>query len=106
MENVNIPAEVYNDMLSKINEIMNRLENPVKEFSPLSNKWLDIQEVCQLLKISKRTLQAYRDKGILSFSQIGGKIYFKVTDIDEHLKNHYVRAFSSKKNKRYERNSL
>jgi len=106
MENVNIPADVYNDLVSKVDVIVSRLENPLQDFNPLSEKWLDIQETCQLLKISKRTLQAYRDNGILSFSQIAGKIYFKVNDINEHLKNHYVRAFSSKKNKRYERNSI
>jgi len=106
MENVNIPADVYNDLVSKVELISNRLDNPIKDKYPLSEHWLDIQETCQLLKISKRTLQAYRDNGILSFSQIAGKIYFKVADLEEHLKNHYVRAFSSKKNKRYERNSI
>ena len=30
-----------------------------------------------------------------------GKIYFKAADIEEHLKSHYVPAFSSKKNKRH-----
>jgi excisionase family DNA binding protein len=105
METVSIPADVYNDLLSKVDNIFNRLENPAEKY-PLNERWLDIQETCQLLKISKRTLQAYRDNGILSFSQIGGKIYFKVADIEEHLKKHYVRAFSSKKNKRYERNDI
>jgi len=61
--------------------------------NPLSETWLDIVETCALLKISKRTLQSYRDNGILSFSQISGKIYFKASDIDELLKKHYVKAF-------------
>ena len=105
METVNISADVYNDLISKVDNIVSRLESPLHKY-PLNERWLDIQETCQLLKISKRTLQAYRDNGILSFSQIAGKIYFKVVDIEEHLKNHYVKAFSSKKNKRYERNSI
>ncbi|MDD3878149.1 MAG: helix-turn-helix domain-containing protein [Bacteroidales bacterium] len=104
MESVNIPTDVYKDIVIKLDEITNRLVNPVKSSNPLSEKWLDISETCQLLKISKRTLQAYRDNGILSFSQIAGKIYFKVADLEEHLNKHYVRAFSSKKNKRYECN--
>jgi len=102
METVNIPADVYNDLISKVDDIMSRLESPLQKY-PLNERWLDIQETCLLLKISKRTLQAYRDKGILSFSQIGGKIYFKVIDIEEHLRKHYVSAFASKKNKRHER---
>src|SRR3989339_718581 len=105
METVNIPADVYNDLISKVDNIVSRLESPLETY-PMKERWLDIQETCLLLKISKRTLQAYRDNGILSFSQIGGKIYFKVVDLEEHLPKHYVRAFSSKKNKRYERNSI
>jgi len=74
METVNIPADVYNDLISKVDNIVSRLESPLEKY-PLNERWLDIQETCLLLKISKRTLQAYRDNGILSFSQIGGKIY-------------------------------
>lgn len=55
-------------------------------------KWLTSEEVCRLLKISKRTLQSYRDNGILPFSQIGRKIYYKASDIDDYLDAHYVHA--------------
>ncbi len=33
--------------------------------------WLHNGDVCQLLNISKRTLQHYRDTGVLPFAQIG-----------------------------------
>lgn len=45
------------------------------------NEWLDNQDVCQLLNISLRTLQSYRDRGILAYSMIGHKCYYKVNDI-------------------------
>ncbi|TSA33571.1 MAG: DNA-binding protein, partial [Porphyromonadaceae bacterium] len=34
----------------------------------------------KLLKISSRTLQSYRDNGILPFSKMGGKVFFKRSD--------------------------
>jgi len=46
------------------------------------DKWLDNDEVCELLQISRRTLQSYRDNGVLPYSQIGRKCYYKVTDIE------------------------
>ena len=55
-------------------------------------KWLSSEEVCHLLMISKRTLQNYRDRGILPFAQIGRKIYYKASDIDEYLEAHYIKA--------------
>jgi excisionase family DNA binding protein len=60
---------------------------------PLHERWLDIYETCQLLKISKRTLQSYRDNGIIPYSKFGGKIYFKASDIQKYLEDHYIPAF-------------
>lgn len=51
--------------------------------SKVNEKWLDNQDVCQLLQISKRTLQYYRDYGKLPFSMIGGKCYYKISDIEK-----------------------
>lgn len=47
-----------------------------------NEEWYGNQEVCQLLRISLRTLQSYRDKGIIPYSQIGHKCYYKVKDIE------------------------
>lgn len=57
-----------------------------------TKKWLSSEDVCHLLLISKRTLQTYRDRGILPFAQIGRKIYYKASDIDEYLNQHYIKA--------------
>ena len=57
-----------------------------------TTKWLSSEDVCHILKISKRTLQSYRDRGILPFAQISRKIYYKASDIDEYLERHYIRA--------------
>jgi len=55
-------------------------------------KWLSSEEVCHLLMISKRTLQSYRDHGTLPFAQIGRKIYYKSSDIEEYLDQHYIKS--------------
>ncbi len=47
--------------------------------------WLDNEDVCRLLGISKRTLQSYRDRGTLAFSQIGHKCYYRPEDIEKLL---------------------
>ncbi|ETK08951.1 hypothetical protein T230_05880, partial [Tannerella sp. oral taxon BU063 isolate Cell 1/3] len=41
--------------------------------------------VCQLLGISKRTLQHYRDTSVLPFAQIGHKCYYKREDVERLL---------------------
>jgi len=96
MENLNVPADVVTRLIRALDKIDARLETKSKE-QPLSEIWLDVSEACQVLKISKRTLQGYRDRGVLSFSQISGKIYFKAADIENHLNSHMVKAFFTKK---------
>jgi len=56
--------------------------------------WLTSDEICRLLMISKRTLQSYRDRRILPFAQIGRKIYYKSSDIDEYLDRHYIKSYN------------
>lgn len=46
-------------------------------------KWLEGNEVCAILNISKRTLQTYRDNGTLPYSQIGYKMYYRAKDIQQ-----------------------
>ena len=96
MEVITIESSAFQEIISNLQEIK-ALHQKKSAPGPLSENWLDIPETCELLKVSKRTLQAYRDEGILPFSQIGGKIYFRASDIEAHLIKHYKKAFSTKK---------
>jgi excisionase family DNA binding protein len=80
-------------------EVKNTLQfdrNEETGLSLLRKLWLTGNEVIYLLGISKRTLQSYRDRGILPFAQIGRKIYYKASDIDEYLDRHYIKAVYQK----------
>ncbi|KAA9331139.1 helix-turn-helix domain-containing protein [Adhaeribacter soli] len=58
-----------------------------------SETWLDNEQALKELKVSKRTLQNWRDSGIIAFSQIGHKIYYRQSDIDVMLLKHYNQSF-------------
>ena len=72
-------------------QMMQRFEDFAKQVNTLcgqnrsAENWLDNRQVCELLKISPRTLQTYRDSGVLPYSQIGRKCYYKVTDIEQFV---------------------
>ncbi|HNW97999.1 MAG TPA: helix-turn-helix domain-containing protein [Bacteroidales bacterium] len=91
MEVITITSEAFQEIINNISEISKRIDKANKQ-NPLSEVWLDTSDAAMLLKISKRTLQNYRDTGIIGFSQIGGKVYFKASDIEEHLSKHYNKA--------------
>lgn len=93
MNVITIQSEAFNEIVGKIEQINKRLTEKEKE---PKEQWLDNQELMQLLKISKRTAQHYRDSGLISFSQVGNKIYYKLSDVEEHLKRHYNKSFAKK----------
>ena len=68
-------------------EILSLAECCHKAFGEKSKHtdWLHNGDVCQLLNISKRTLQHYRDTGVLPFTQIGHKCYYKCEDVEALL---------------------
>ena len=57
--------------------------------------WIDGQDIMQTLHISKRTLQTWRDSGILPYSQIKGKFYYKLSDIESILEANHSNAKKS-----------
>lgn len=48
--------------------------------------WMDSADVCHALGISKRTLQTWRNNGKIAFAMLGGKVYYKESDIADLLK--------------------
>lgn len=51
--------------------------------------WIDAQDVLTKLHVSQRTLQRWRINGMLPFSQVNGKYYYRKTDILKILKTNY-----------------
>lgn len=83
MEIVNIEAQTFEAMMSRFEAFTQRVETLCENRDKNLQRWLDNQEVCQSLNISKRTLQTYRDNGTLAYSQINHKIYYKPCDVEE-----------------------
>ena len=47
------------------------------------------KEVCERLYISPRTLQDYRDRKIIPYTQFAGKILYKASDLKKMLEENY-----------------
>lgn len=45
-------------------------------------KWMNSAEVQSYLGISKRTLQNYRDQGVIAFSKLRGKMYYSRKNVE------------------------
>lgn len=56
-------------------------------------KYLTNADLGKLLHMSERTLQGYRDTGIMPFIKISGKILYKESDILKLLEENYFPAY-------------
>jgi len=92
MQVITIQSEVWSLLQLTLQEIQTSMKAKDKNKS-LATTWLTIDEALTMLKVSKRTLQNYRDKGKLGFSKIDGKIYFKESEINNFLERHYHQPF-------------
>jgi hypothetical protein len=50
---------------------------------------LDNQDILQMLKISARSLQRYRSSGKLPYYTISGKIYYKLSDVHQFVRESF-----------------
>lgn len=90
MELICIDKQVFDELIARFCRFEERVTHLCRPVEDLGLKnWLDNQEVCEVLRISKKTLQVYCAKGILPFSRIKNKIFYKPEDIRRLLELNY-----------------
>lgn len=84
MEIINVESHTWKMIMAKLEAFAERVESLCRISGDKTlQKWLDNQEVCEIFNISKRTLQTYRDNGILAYTQIGHKMYYRSEDVEK-----------------------
>ncbi len=91
-----------NELITKSNEcivsffksldrMLDGIENMVKDCKPAlgGERYLTDKEVSVKLRLSRRTLQEYRNEGRIPYYQLGGKILYKESDLQRLLENGY-----------------
>ena len=64
-------------------ERLDEIKHIVK--SEVSNRWLNMKEVCDYSGLSSSTIRRAVHKGVLKVSTGTGKLLFKVSDVDRWL---------------------
>jgi hypothetical protein len=92
MEVITIESQVFKDLTAKINTIakfVTAMQSKAEE-EP-EDGWVDSYEVCTFLKISTRTLQRLRASHAVNYSQIRGKIYYRISELQRLLQDNVIR---------------
>ncbi|WP_195289609.1 helix-turn-helix domain-containing protein [Alistipes finegoldii] len=77
-----IEENVLRALLAQVEALAIAARNLQQKVKPKPDEgWIEGEDVCRILTLSKRTLQTYREKGIIPYTCIGGKIFYRRNDI-------------------------
>lgn len=92
---LNSNSEEIKELLAAIDEVVDNLDAGLDclSSSHSQERYLNNNQVCEMLHLSQRTLQDYRDKGRIAFYKLEGKILYKLSDIEKMLEDNYYKAW-------------
>ena len=72
------------------------IEYALKNNKPMfeGERYLTSEELCSILKISRRTFAGLSDGGIFPFIQLPGKVLFRESDIRKVLEDRFRSAYN------------
>lgn len=81
--------------LSSLEELSEKVEKIRENNKPSldGERYYTDKELAVRLKVSRRSLQDYRNNGILPYIQIGGRILYRASDIERTLMDGYKEAY-------------
>jgi carbamoylphosphate synthase small subunit len=79
---------LFDLLLEKLNRLVEKASKIRNGKDAILKKWLNNQEVCEIIGISTCTLQTLRDTGKLTFTMIEHKIYYRPKDVEAFINNH------------------
>ena len=91
VRDLNMKADDMQVVLSAISSVSRRIKEVAQTHKPLfgDEHFLTGKEVCERLYIRPRTLQDYRERRIIPYTQFAGKILYKVLDLERLLEKNF-----------------
>ena len=87
--------ERVNHFMESLDRMLKGMERLATGCRPVLNgeRYLTDKELSARLKVSRRTLQDYRNEGRIPYILLGGKILYRESDIERMLEEEYREAF-------------
>lgn len=91
---MNIDRLEFIAWMERIMDRFDLISQSVREIKKNNNaidgeELLDNQDLLQMLKMSNRSLQRYRSEGKLPYYTISGKLYYKLSDVHQFIRDSF-----------------
>jgi predicted TIM-barrel fold metal-dependent hydrolase len=83
--------ENISELTKKIDQLLPVIDHLVR---PPDQIILDDVQLREMLKMSKRSTAYLREKGLITYSKIGSKIYYLLSDVLLFLKQNEIQSFN------------
>lgn len=83
------------ELFQQMEFLLSTTEELMQNCRPILNeeRYMTDSELAKYLKLTKRTLQEYRNSGKIPFYQLGGKILYRESDIEKLLSDNRIEAY-------------
>ena len=94
-ELINKDNEWIIHFMGSLDRLLDNVEHLTASYRPTltGERFFTDKEVSARLKVSRRTLQDYRNEGRIAYIQLGGKILYRESDIERMLTDSYRTAY-------------
>ena len=91
MEYVAIEKAEYEQLLNSVKKTVADIRTIAEECT-INSEWVENSELAEILGLSKRQLQGYRERGVLGFSTIGRKIYYRRAEMEKLIEINTIKG--------------
>ena len=90
-KDLNFGSDEMQVVLTALHDVGRRIREVAETHKPLfgGEHFLTGKEVCERLYISPRTLQDYRDRRVIPYTQFAGKILYKESYLERLIESNY-----------------
>lgn len=92
MEVITIESRAFKQLMEKLDTLSEYVSSLKLPMEDEENNWVGSHEICEFLKVSERTLQRLRTNGKISYTNLGGKYYYQISQVKKLLKENLIKS--------------
>ncbi|MDH6306706.1 hypothetical protein M2459_001940 [Parabacteroides sp. PF5-5] len=82
MNIIGVEKESFDSFKKKLEQIASLVpKHPSDNALFIEQEWIENKELAEILNLSPRRLQYLRESGKLSFSSLGKKVYYRISEV-------------------------
>lgn len=92
VEVITIESKAFKQLMEKLDALSDYVSSLKPPAENEGESWVDSHEICEFLKVSERTLQRLRTNGKISYTNLGGKYYYQISQVKKLLKDNLIKS--------------